>query len=97
VKSAESEYLSAWTTMHDANTRGHVWKREDDYPAEVDIFGHESPDGFHNGPVCVVCGYGFCHHCNRNGPTVDCPGAEKPEQTEDEKRLTELYGEGVLR
>lgn len=83
-----------WSARHDANTRGHVWIRE---YGTVDIFGYESPDGYHNGPRCAVCGYGFCHHCYPNGPAVDCPGAEKPEQTEDEKRLTELYGEGVLR
>jgi hypothetical protein len=95
VKTSEAEYVSACTERHEGNTRGHVWRREEYDPREVDIFGFCSDDGFHNGPVCVVCGYGFCHHCNRNGPTADCPG--EPEQTEDEKRLTELYGGGVLR
>lgn len=92
MKTAEAEYVSACTERHDANTRGHTWKREDFDPREVDIFGLESSCGYHNGPRCVVCGYGFCHHCHRDGPPEPCTGP-KP-KTEDEQRLVELYGEG---
>lgn len=49
------------------NARGHEWRRDDD--GEVDIFGVEY--GHHNGPICVKCGYGFCHHC-ADGPGEDC-------------------------
>lgn len=47
---------------------GHVWRKYGEY---VDIFGYDI--GFHNGPVCEVCGYGFCHHC-RDLPSVVCEG-----------------------
>ena len=48
-------------------SRGHEWKREEN--GDIDIFGVDS--GYHNGPICVKCGYGFCHHCQR-GPDEDC-------------------------
>lgn len=41
--------------------RGHVWKTND-YDKNTNIFGYEA--GNHNGPECVKCGYGFCHHCH---------------------------------
>lgn len=55
------------------NNRGHVWKRND-YDRSIDIFGKSA--GHHNGPVCVNCGYGFCHHC-QTGPDHDCPKAKR--------------------
>ena len=57
------------------NNRGHVWKTEDD--GEVDIFGNGAD--FHNGPLCIRCGYEFCHHCQEL-PSEDCSapnGSEK--------------------
>lgn len=54
------------------NRRGHVWKKEED--GDIDIFGMSA--GHHNGPVCVKCGYGFCHHCHEL-PQMDCPKATK--------------------
>lgn len=54
---------------YELNTRGHVWQKDED--GDIDIFGHESDP--HNGPVCVRCGYGFCHHCHEL-PEVDCTG-----------------------
>lgn len=54
------------------NDRGHVWKKYGDDAATVDIFAF-SPADPHNGPACVVCGYGYCHHCEM-GPDEDCPG-----------------------
>jgi len=49
------------------NNRGHIWKTEED--GDVDIFGLEA--GNHNGPVCINCGYAFCHHC-QDLPDEDC-------------------------
>lgn len=52
------------------NTMGHVWRRED---GVIDIFGYGR--GIHNGPICEVCGYGFCHHC-QSLPDFKCDGVE---------------------
>lgn len=57
------------------NPRGHVWQL--DSRGDVDIFGVEANN--HNGPLCTVCGYGFCHHCQSEADH-DCPGPETPEQ-----------------
>ena len=54
------------------NPRGHVWKQNGP-DGVIDIFGFES--GSCNGPICVNCGYGFCHHCQEE-PTVDCPNPD---------------------
>ena len=48
--------------------RGHVWKRDED--GTIDIFAY-NPSEYCNGPQCVKCGYGFCHHCHV-GPQVSC-------------------------
>lgn len=62
------------------NARGHIWKR-DPSDGSVDIFAYTS-DGDHcNGPQCVKCGYGFCHHCHQ-GPQTDCTADHKPKQQE---------------
>ena len=49
-----------------ADNRGHVWKLDE---GELDIFGLDIEG--HNGPVCIRCGYSFCHHCSEE-PTEDC-------------------------
>jgi len=68
---------------YEKETHGHVWKKND-YDGGVDIFGFEI--GRHNGPVCVVCGYGFCHHC-QDVPSIDCPSepgeGTKPDYDDD--------------
>ena len=51
--------------------RGHTWEREYE---EVAIFAYEAGD-YHNGPRCINCGYGFCHHC-QEGPTESCTSTE---------------------
>lgn len=51
--------------------KGHVWV-EDEW-GNVDIFAYHK-DEYHNGPRCALCGYGFCHHCNPEGPEVRCKG-----------------------
>lgn len=43
-------------------TRKHSWKK--DFDGKIDIFAYSK--GFCNGPRCVICGEGFCHHCNPN-------------------------------
>lgn len=46
---------------------GHVWKRDEDGSIDIFAFG----GGHHNGPACLLCDYGFCHHC-RDMPTQKC-------------------------
>jgi hypothetical protein len=31
-------------------------------------------EGFHNGPICKVCGEYFCEHCNPERMDEECPG-----------------------
>ena len=62
---------------YEVETRGHIWKTND-YDGSVDIFGFEAGK-YHNGPICTVCGYGFCHHC-QDLPSIECPGNDD-EQT----------------
>ena len=50
------------------DTKGHLWMRNKD--GSIDIFGYDADT--HNGPICVKCGYGFCHHCHAI-PAEDCP------------------------
>ena len=54
---------------YEKNTMGHQWAEI--WEGEVDIFAYEEGE-FHNGPRCVKCGYGFCHHCNPM-PSHPCP------------------------
>lgn len=54
---------------YEVEARGHEWLRNDD--GSVDIFGYDGDT--HNGPRCVKCGYGFCHHC-QSLPDEDCDG-----------------------
>lgn len=44
------------------NTKGHEWKLDED-DGEVDIFALDYD--IHNGPMCINCGYSFCHHCDK--------------------------------
>lgn len=55
--------------QYEIDTRGHQWQI-DSFDGELDIFAYEAGD-FHNGPRCVKCGYGFCHHCQEM-PDEDC-------------------------
>jgi hypothetical protein len=56
------------------NANGHVWKKDED--GEVDFFAMCEEQGFHNGPVCVNCGYSFCEHCH-SGDLKPCSGNSK--------------------
>jgi len=46
---------------YEKETRGHIWKRDE--TGNVDIFAYDYD--YHNGPRCIKCGYGFCHHCSK--------------------------------
>jgi hypothetical protein len=50
--------------------RKHKWKRNSygtiDYFAGVDC-------GYHNGPLCLKCGFSFCEHCHPEGYDSECP------------------------
>lgn len=48
---------------------GHVWKI-DEY-GDVDLFAYYLGD-YHNGPLCVNCGFGFCHHCTKEANVPKC-------------------------
>lgn len=43
----------------DFPVRKHSWKMDG---SEIDVFAIDSD--IHNGPRCVVCGFGECEHCN---------------------------------
>ena len=57
---------------YEADNKGHEWKTND-YDGGVDIFAFEI--GNCNGPMCIKCGYSFCHHC-RELPEAECPVKE---------------------
>lgn len=50
---------------------GHEWERDQD--GEIDFMAYDADPEPHNGPRCVRCGYGFCHHC-QSGPSEPCDG-----------------------
>ena len=47
------------------NPKGHVWSIDEE-GGKVNIFAMS--EGFHNGPICVNCGYSFCEHCKTDIP-----------------------------
>jgi hypothetical protein len=51
----------------------HEWKGDAD--GSRDIFAYEEGD-YHNGPCCVRCHFGFCHHCNPAGYDTPCAPSE---------------------
>ena len=54
------------------NANGHVWKKDED--GNVDSLAMDVE--FHNGPVCVNCGYSFCEHCDSH-ELKPCSGNSK--------------------
>ena len=68
---AQSRAEGANSNAELAANRGHVWETWDN--GEVNIMAWNPADP-HNGPRCVKCGYGYCHHC-QDGPDEDCPAA----------------------
>lgn len=60
----------------------HSWCLND--MGEIDLFAYES--GFHNGPICEVCEFDFCEHCEKHRPKSgwdnECDGIA-PEQFEE--------------
>lgn len=55
----------------------HLWKTYDGQGTvnkndpNIDICAYSSGD-VHNGPVCINCGYGFCHHCHPEEYDSEC-------------------------
>ncbi len=45
----------------DYNKGTHSWKLVDGSD-EIDIFAYDGDS--HNGPRCIKCNFGGCHHCN---------------------------------
>lgn len=50
----------------------HKWQKLLD--GSINHFGDRG--GFHNGPICVECGYSFCEHCQPKEWDSECPGRE---------------------
>lgn len=57
------------------NNKGHVWQTDED--GDVEIFAY-NPSEYHNGPLCINCGYGFCHHCEEL-PEIECSAESESE------------------
>ncbi len=55
------------------NPNGHQWATlpEED-GGGINFFAQEAE--FHNGPMCVKCGYTFCEHCCDPHPLPPCDG-----------------------
>lgn len=53
----------------------HRWQTDE--RGEVDVFAGVDV-GYHNGPLCVNCGYSFCEHCDPDGYDSEC---EVPTET----------------
>ena len=54
------EWIEDWKHRWKQNSRGDI-----DYFAGVDV-------GYHNGPLCVKCGFSFCEHCDPDGYETEC-------------------------
>ena len=54
------EMMASYTPK---KTKLHKWKVDES--GEIDSFGYS--DEYHNGPMCEICGYNFCHHCYPDG------------------------------
>ena len=46
----------------------HMWERDED--GKIDVWAAEG--GFHNGPICRVCGESPCVHCRPDWETLIC-------------------------
>lgn len=74
-----SEPLSLSTKQHKTRTipdsKGHIWKITPQGEIDDMAYDVDDPDsgGGHNGPMCIVCGDFFCHHCQKS-PDEPCPG-----------------------
>lgn len=54
----------------------HDWLKNED--GSVDIFAMDADT--HNGPRCIRCNYGYCHHCQTR-PTQPCVKSPVPYST----------------
>lgn len=50
--------------------RKHKWKRYSD--GTIDYFAGVDC-GYHNGPLCLKCGFSFCERCYPEGYDSECP------------------------
>jgi hypothetical protein len=78
-------YMYRNSKVLDENANGHTWKRDEygGYPdgyVGVDVFAVEG--GYHNGPECETCGYGFCMHCTSVETIPKCTVPATPELLE---------------
>lgn len=61
---------------------GHEWERDE--RGEVNVFAFTSSHC--NGPRCVKCGWGFCHHCL---PIATIPSCTVTETTDGKATMME--------
>lgn len=52
--------MSIWMRKVEQGKDGHRWRVDED--GVIDTFAMSID--FHNGPVCEVCGYSYCVHCD---------------------------------
>lgn len=70
------EYFKAFMEKVNKN-HGHIWKKDED--GSLDIFAYSI--GNHNGYECILCGYGFCHHCQTELDIPKCTTNLKEKMT----------------
>jgi len=62
----------------------HSWRLND--RGQIDEFAYTNDRDFHNGPICEVCGFVFCVHCEKRRPKSgwenECEGIA-PERLEE--------------
>lgn len=64
----------------------HKFKRSEYDKRKVDKFGFEAGE-FHNGPLCVRCGEGFCIHCHPERMNEECGKKSKKKSSHDDSKL----------
>lgn len=64
----------------------HKWQKNDYDKRTVDMFAYEAGE-YHNGPRCVRCGAGFCHHCHPERMNEACGQKAKRKEASSDKNL----------
>lgn len=64
----------------------HKFKKSEYDKRKIDHFGYEAGE-YHNGPICVRCGVGFCMHCHPERMNETCGKKAKSKSGHDDKKL----------
>lgn len=57
---------------------GHVWRLNALGERDDDAIDYQSDGVGHNGPICTVCGFGYCMWCPEPDGLDACPGPPQP-------------------